>query len=212
MKDRTYVALGDSITAYRNNVKVYMEWLFEERETLGFHRMINNGIGGWNTLHLLDKLEERCLQYQPQFISIMLGTNDHAIYKGKEEPAVSLDQFKSNLREIVRQIRVSAHERGNAAPYILLMSPPFIVTETNSAGTQASQIRLLNYVRAVHEMSVELDTGYLDVNAITAEATLHDGQLYRDNYTDQNDGVHLNSVGQKWLVPFIRQICIEQRA
>ena len=201
----TYVALGDSITAYRHGVKVYSEWLLEEGGALGLATIVNSGVGGWNTAHLLRHIDEKCLQYRPQLVSIMIGTNDHAIYKGQRESAVSLELYRRNLSEIIGIIRSAASSDQRSAPYILLMSPPFIASYTNEAGTSTSQMRLLEYVETMRMISVELGTGYLDANAITLKAANGDERLYRLTYTDGNDGVHLNTAGQRLLLPHLVQ-------
>lgn len=198
-----YVALGDSITASRSGVKGYVERLMEDKTELGLSNIQNSGVGGWRTSNLLQNLEQKCLVYQPHIVTMMLGTNDHAIYKGQEGPAVPPEQYEENITEIVRIIRTGGDGEGGQ-PYVVLMTPPFVATYTNSSGTRVSQSRLERYVDIVKRLAGKLGTGIVDVNAITGEAANHDDRMYCDLYTDRNDGMHLNSAGHQLIVPNLK--------
>jgi lysophospholipase L1-like esterase len=199
-----YVALGDSITAFRENVKVYFEWLQDRKDELFLTEMINSGVRGWKSSDLLANLEGVCLRYDPDIVTIMIGTNDHAIYQGNELPAISVVDFEANLTKIVRTIRGRRTEGGDRhIPKIILMTPPFVATHTNVAGTQASQARLTEYCRAIKKISERENTGFVDVNVITGNEVGWDDRTFFDQYTDRNDGVHLNSLGHSVIAPYI---------
>lgn len=194
-----YVALGDSITAYRFHVKTYFERIAERIGAVAAVQCINNGVGGWNSQHLLEHLEEKCLQYDPDIVSIMIGTNDHAIYKGQSEPAISIENYEKNLREIVRELYHNLPKRSS----VILMTPPFVATQTSPAGTKTSQDRLVRYCRIVHEMCQEFSTSLVDCNAIIGQAVHYNESTFTCDYTDRLDGVHLNSKAHQIVSPYI---------
>jgi lysophospholipase L1-like esterase len=207
-----YVALGDSITAYRNGVKVYFELLHEHRQELGFTEMFNEGVGGWTTAHLLANLDSKCLRHKPEIITLMLGTNDHAIYEGCDEPDVSISEFESNLCQIISNIRTYSCESGVTPkqPRLILMTPPFTATYTNVAGTQLSQSRILQYCKIVKKVSNEFLTGYVDINTLTGIETQWNDDLFCSKYTDQDDGCHLNSLGHQDIFPYIKAAILKE--
>lgn len=204
-----YVALGDSITAYRENVKVYFEFLQEQflreqKDGMFVTQMVNSGVKGWKSSDLLANLESACLRYDPDIVTVMIGTNDHAIYRGDDLPAVSVAEFEANLTEIVRTIRSGRTGGGDRhVPKVILMTPPFIATHTNVAGTKVSQARLMEYCRTVKKVSDRENTGFVDVNVITGNAAGWDDRTFFAKYTDRNDGVHLNSLGHSVIAPHI---------
>lgn len=206
-----YVALGDSITAYRQGVKVYFEQLQENGAEFGFANMINSGVPGWNTAHVRADLDNKCLQFNPTVVTIMLGTNDHAIYKGTEAPAVSTEQYEANLRYMVDQIYSIGGDNPSlqARQAVILMTPPFAATHVNVAGTDVNQSRLLGYCDIVKRVSRDKGTGLIDVNTITGEAVGWDDEWYNRAFTDKNDGVHLNSEGQQLVAPYVREAIME---
>ncbi|MBP1993468.1 SGNH/GDSL hydrolase family protein [Paenibacillus eucommiae] len=207
-----YVALGDSITAFRAGVKVYFEFLQELQEEFPFTEMINSGVGGWKTSDLLAHLDNKCLQYHPGLVTIMLGTNDHAVYKGKTEPDVSLAAYETNLRQIVQKIRDngSIQAAPAEAPSVILMTPPFVATYMNVADTDVNQSRLLEYCHIVEKLSNELQTGFVDINSITGNGTDWDDQVFFEQFTADEDGCHLNTKGHSLIVPAIRAAIKEQ--
>ncbi|WP_409344433.1 DUF1835 domain-containing protein [Paenibacillus sp. MBLB4367] len=206
-----YVALGDSITAFRPGVKTYFERLQENGAELGFAEMTNSGVPGWNTANVLADLDSKCLRLNPSVVTIMLGTNDHAIYKGTDAPAVSEESYERNLRQIIDRILSVEGEDGvrPANRAVILMTPPFASTHVNVAGTDVSQSRLLAYCEIVKRLSREKSTGLVDVNTITGEAAGWDDDRYFQTFTDKNDGVHLNSEGQQILAPHVREAIIQ---
>lgn len=203
-----YVALGDSITAFRPGVKTYFEVLQENADEFAFAEMINSGVPGWNTENVLADLENKCLRFNPAVVTIMLGTNDHAIYKGTEAATVSQESYESNLRQMIDLIRLESGD-GSSKPAIILMTPPFAATHVNVAGTDVNQCRLLVYCGIVKRVSREMSTGLVDVNTITGEAAGWDDERYNQTFTDKKDGVHLNSEGQQVIAPYVKEAILE---
>ena len=132
---------GDSIThgakhthGYRSYPEVFAERI---RWELGRVRdvIINTGISGNTTKTILDDFEWRIEQFNPQVVSLMIGTNDCA--KGR----IPIDQFESNLYSLVKRIRDL-----NAIP--ILHTPNIIITEKDP-----TRSALGDYVAVIRKVS-----------------------------------------------------------
>lgn len=122
----TWVFTGDSITHGAQHTRGWRSYpeLFGERVRWELRRMrdvvINTGISGDRTGGLLGDLDWRVLRFQPDVVSIMLGTNDcTAGAKGR-------DTFRDNLKKIVEKVR-----QAGAIP---LLNAPNTIVVKNSPG------------------------------------------------------------------------------
>lgn len=133
---------GDSIThgakhthGYRSYPEVFAERI---RWELGRVRdvIINTGISGNTTKTILDDFDWRIKQFNPQVVSLMIGTNDCA--KGR----IPIEQFESNLYILVKRIRDL-----KAIP--ILHTPNIIITEKDS--TRSALAEYVDVIRKVAE-------------------------------------------------------------
>lgn len=102
---KTWVMTGDSIThgashtkgarSYPEHVAERVRW--ELRRTRDV--IINTGISGHRTTNLLNDFDWRIGRYQPDIVSIMIGTNDCV---AKEQ---GLSNYRADLLELVKRIR-----------------------------------------------------------------------------------------------------------
>lgn len=60
---------------------------------------INSGIGGNNTIDLLERLQVDCLAHQPRLTILMIGTNDM-----NSKKHVPLETYEQNLSKIITPI------------------------------------------------------------------------------------------------------------
>lgn len=112
---RRIVCLGDSITkGYRPGVND--DDAFPALVEAGLRQkgmavdVLNVGIGGETSTAGLARLSGAVLAQKPQMVTIMYGANDSYIDKGKSAPRVSLDQYRQNLLEIVKQVKAVGAE------------------------------------------------------------------------------------------------------
>ena len=61
--------------------------------------VINSGIGGNNSIDLLERIDKDCLSHQPSLTILMVGTNDM-----NSKKYVPVNDFEKNLRSIVDRI------------------------------------------------------------------------------------------------------------
>ncbi|HEY2253898.1 MAG TPA: GDSL-type esterase/lipase family protein [Planctomycetaceae bacterium] len=108
----TIVALGDSITkGVRSGVKPEETFAFLVEAGLKQQgiaaRVINVGIGGERTDQALVRLDKGVLSHKPRLVTIMYGTNDSYVDKGKDTPRLSAQEFRENLVAIVARLRAA---------------------------------------------------------------------------------------------------------
>lgn len=203
-----YVALGDSITALRSGVNVYTTSLNKIKESIGLSEVINSGVGGLNTGDLLTILNEKCLSYNPNIASIMLGTNDHAVYSGKSSSAVSIENYRNNLNSIIDSIQSNITDMpyNNSKPKIILMTPPFVTTQTNASGTKTSQDLLIGYCNVVKDTAYKNNLELIDINKLTGVLCNWSESNLKNYYTHNNDGVHLNTYAQNIIFEELKKV------
>jgi lysophospholipase L1-like esterase len=119
---RRVVALGDSITkGVRPGVKpeeTFASLLQDMLKKEGVEAEVTNvGVGGERTDHALKRLDNWVLYYKPHVVTVMYGTNDSYIDKGRKTPRITADAYETNLRAIVAHLR-----QGGAA--VVLMTEP----------------------------------------------------------------------------------------
>jgi lysophospholipase L1-like esterase len=61
--------------------------------------VINSGIGGNNSIDLLERIDKDCLSHQPALTILMVGTNDM-----NSKKYVPIKDFEKNLRSIIDKI------------------------------------------------------------------------------------------------------------
>jgi lysophospholipase L1-like esterase len=106
------VTLGDSITkGARPGVKP--EESFAALLEAGLKKqgvkaeVVNVGIGGERTDGALARLEKDVLARRPRIVTIMYGTNDSFVDKGRKEPRLTVDEYRTNLAAIVTKLRAA---------------------------------------------------------------------------------------------------------
>jgi sialidase-1 len=104
------VCLGDSITkGYRPGVKEEKTFpaLLEAalRKDKIDAEVLNVGIGGETSTQGLKRLKAAVIDQQPDIVTVMYGANDSYIDIGKTAPRVPIDEYRSNLTTIVRDLR-----------------------------------------------------------------------------------------------------------
>lgn len=138
-----WVFTGDSIThgakhthGFRSYPEVFAERI---RWELGRVRdvIINTGISGNTTQTILGDFDWRVKQFNPDVVSLMIGTNDCA------KDRVTVEEFKKNLFSLVKHFRDI-----NAIP--ILQTPNIIITEKDP-----SRSRLSEYVSVTREVAAK---------------------------------------------------------
>ncbi len=105
----TIVTLGDSITkGVRSGVTAEQTFSSLLQSQLGESGIsadvVNLGIGGERADQGFQRLD-RILELSPDLVTVMYGTNDSYIDKDKTTSRISVDEYRANLTNIVKQLR-----------------------------------------------------------------------------------------------------------
>ena len=207
-KNANLIAFGDSNTAPRGAIEVYLDQLSGQLENV---TPINAGIGGHNTKMALARLQRDVLSKDPHVVLIMFGINDAAVDVWKDPPAtgsrVSLSDYEANLRQMVQLCRKAGAKPILMTPTPLRWSektrqlygkPPYKPDEV-----EGFNLLLPDYVEAVKRVAEEEEVALFDAFAAFQAAEGGPEQLLL------GDGMHLNDAGHKLiadnLLPLVRK-------
>lgn len=162
---------GDSITqdgTYIELLNNYYQSRYPERRV----RLVNCGVGGDTLFDLIPRLESDVLAHKPDWIFVMIGTNDmnRRLYgDGKNgadyerRRAVCRERFGRKLNELLERLKKSGGGR------VVLMSPPCY--DEYTSGDPA------------RENNVGADRALADFTAIAAETAARHGVPFIDQHT-----------------------------
>ena len=146
------VTLGDSITkGVRPGVKP--EETFAALLQAGLRKqnaaveVINVGIGGERTDQALVRLAKDVIARKPDVVTIMYGTNDSYVDKGKSESRLSVDVYRANLGKLVDELRAA-----NIVA-LLMTEPRWGRTAGHNGVNEHPNVRLDKYVAACREVA-----------------------------------------------------------
>jgi len=146
------VTLGDSITkGARPGVKPEETFAALLQAALRKQNVavevINVGIGGERTDQALTRLSKDVIAKKPDVVTIMYGTNDSYVDKGKTESRLSLDGYKANLGKLVDELR------GANIVVVLMTEPRWGRTARLNGVNEHPNVRLEKYVAACREVA-----------------------------------------------------------
>lgn len=185
------VFIGDSITEINESTHDKFNYTgllglrLEERFGRVF-TIINSGVSGNCTDHILERLERDVLRYTPDLVMLMVGMNDPC--KGLS----NLGQFTSNLEKIIANIQ----DKGSEI-LMLTENPLSFEIEENRLSRSAYP----RYVDAIRHVAAESDILLCDIykkweNLISTDDMCNN--LY--NYWRlMNDHIHPNEYGHAFI-------------
>lgn len=202
LKDWTrLVAFGDSTTAPRGKVVVYVDRLEHGLAELGIDAAIANaGVPGNTTEDGRTRFQAEVLDWKPALVIIQFGINDSAVDVWQNPPAtaprVSRSRYKENLTYFLRELE----SRGIEA---ILMTPnpmrwaektrelynksPYNIDEPDGFN-----VLLKEYAEAVREVAQDSGTPLVDVYTAFQDYGAEGGQSMDDLLLD---GMHPNDKG-----------------
>lgn len=156
----TWVITGDSIThglVHTQGARNYVDHLhelirgdmFRTRDTI-----INTGISGHRVTQILDDFERRITRWQPDIVTLMIGTNDAATNR---ETVVKPAEFEASVARFVRDVRALG-----AIP-VLQTPPPIDVAHA------PERSRIAEFVDAIRAVAERDDVILIDQYARFAE-------------------------------------------
>ncbi len=168
----------------------------------------NNGIAGNTTLDLLNRVDADVLGKKSDLVILMVGTNDML----NSNKFVSYRDYEANLTQIVRKIKKHETE-------VLLMSSPTVDSvylfgrHDKTLFEEDPNIKLQNAKNIVAQVAKENNTLYLDVNSVFSKRGLpvhnQDDYIINEKNSNKKDGVHLTSLGYKFIAKIVFQYLVE---
>ncbi len=158
------VTLGDSITkGARPGVKREETFAHLLQKRLQKEKIeaevVNVGIGGENTRQALARLG-KILALKPRLVTIMYGTNDSYIDKGKKESRLTPEEYDANLRKMVADLRAAGIQP-------VLMTPPIMGDKHAPDGAgQHPNVRLTIYAKVCRKVAEDTKTPLVDHYAV----------------------------------------------
>ena len=176
------VVFGDSITALGT-------WGKGTAEELNMY-FYNAAIGGITTKQGIERFKSTVVGSEADFVTICFGQND-LIMTGYNTPRITLDEFKQNLKELIRMALDI-----DAKPILLTTNPlnPDIFWEAQGQDKKNYELVgdplgwLDEYNGATREVALETGTDLVDMRKEFSE------KYFRNTLSD---GIHLNSRGNE---------------
>jgi lysophospholipase L1-like esterase len=190
------VCLGDSVTkAVRTGVEPH-ETFCAVLETLLTTadrpvQVINAGIGGNTSADGLKRFQSDVLEHKPQYVVLMFGLNDSWIDNGKTASRLTVDEYRTNLREMISKLAAQEVKVVLMTPNPAL--PPAYGPERNAM--------LRPYVTAVRQLAAELGLPLIDVYRHFAELALE----HPDINSLFTDDMHPNPAGQVQIAQLLQE-------
>ena len=110
--------------------------------------IINKGIGGDNSIGLLNRWTDDVLRHKPDWLSIKIGINDLHGYLNNPANGISPEKFEEAYRKIMKRTRESLpHCR------IILIQPFYISRESSRDSFRRSVLEILpRYLKVVEQL------------------------------------------------------------
>jgi len=176
------ICFGDSLTTPANG---YVNILQQRLAPNGIS-VVNSGRGGDKTPMALVRLQRDVIDCKPTALSIMLGTNDAQVGRGRwaDEPMIPPDAYHCNLIWIVHLCRLAGIQKFSITPPLWRMEDPYWM--------EVGDV-LHPYCQAARDAASAMQTRLVPADAAFARAWSdhrgHQGLLLT------TDGGHLNDRG-----------------
>jgi acyl-CoA thioesterase-1 len=199
----TIVTLGDSITrGARAGVKpnetfaAQLEADLQQQSVKA--EVVNLGVGGERTDQALQRLEKDVLSRKPKVVTIMYGTNDSFVDKGRKEPRLTVEEYRLNMKSLVTKLRAAGVQP------VLMTEPRWGPDGRNGLDENPNGL-LEKYMEACRSIAKEEKVPLVDHFAIWTKAEA-DGTKIAEWTTDQ---CHPNPAGHKQMseaiLPILRK-------
>lgn len=148
-------------------------------------RVLNTGVGGDTTAELKARWSSDVLFYEPNWLSVMIGTNDVWRQVGLPEEQQSLAVYEQNLRELLSQVRGKLDGLVLMTPYLL------------EANREDRMRKLMDKCgQIVKKLAEEFDAVLVDTQAAFDKM---DGPVYLPSLSFNWDRVHPDAAGHAVL-------------
>ncbi|AWB45454.1 GDSL family lipase [Paenibacillus sp. CAA11] len=180
-RDRPFGESGGLGNGYASQVFALLKAVYPQLHI----RVLNTGVGGDTTLELEERWETDVKNLKPDWLSIMIGTNDVWRQIGKPEAEQSLTAYENRLRKLIEDIKPSLKGLILMTPYLL---------ESNKNDRMRSLMDQCGVI--VKKLAEEYDAVFVDTQA-AFDAVASD--IYLAELSFNWDRVHPDGAGHMVL-------------
>lgn len=173
-EDTNYIGLGYPKYAVALLKEKYPEVEFE---------FVNRGVGGNQTMHLINRLQEDLVDINPDIVSILIGIND-VWHHTEGKNWLPDDVFEERYRTILDTIKEKTHAK-------LMMMEPFLIPVPDKLFFRED---LAPKIEIIRKLAREYADVYLPTDGLLASAFIGD-----EPTSFSNDGVHPNDKGSEFI-------------
>jgi lysophospholipase L1-like esterase len=197
------ITLGDSITkGVRPGVtasQTFASLLQRDLQKQGIRaEVLNAGVGGETTEGALKRLAKDVLAKKPHLVTVMYGTNDCYVDRGKTDSRVPLESYQTNLANLV------AHLQKAGIQVVLMTEPAYAENGPKNGIGEDSNLRLGHYMKACR--FVAKDKGVPLVDHFAHWTALLEKKVKLAPWT--TDGYHLSPRGHEDAAHRILQVML----
>lgn len=171
---------------------------------------INSGIGGNNTVDLLNRLQADCLAHQPALTILMIGTNDMNSRK-----YVPIGTYEKNLSKLSERIV-------NSGSQLLLMTilpayEPYLLTRHPAAFYEPEGVsgRRKQVNDVIRKTATTYGAGLLDMEqrflAVGNIGTDRDSLLQNEANAGKTDGIHPTPNGYRFMALSVYDYIVDNK-
>lgn len=196
MIQTTIIAFGDSITfGYGVTSKVTypkrLESFLPQCYPSVNWKIQNSGVNGDTTREALTRLQKDVLQYHPNIVFIMFGSNDSCLMEDQYRTPY---EYEKNLCSIIEQIQNHNNHTGlhHCHPIVVLITPPPVVDTDFFPFTTNDRIEI--YCAILKKVAEQYHCPLIDFFSVLKNES-------NEEFTSffQYDGIHLSKKGYDFL-------------
>jgi len=147
--------------------------------------IVNKGIGGNTTRDLKNRWNEDVLELRPDWLSLMIGTNDvWRQFDSPDQKQVLPDEFEANMRQLISELQPQL------SGGLVLMTPFFI----EPSGVDPMRARMDEYSAMTKQIAHESEAIFVDT-----QAAFNRVLDFKPSSALSDDRVHPNAVGHMVL-------------
>lgn len=191
------------------NILILIVGLYISNNALAIDaEVINAGIGGNNTVQLLERIDKDVLAQEPDLVVLMVGTNDML----NQNKMLPFDTYLQNLEQILKRLQ------GEGVEVVMMSSPPvdsaylFMRHDRNLFSKAPNEI-MADVSLQIKDIAQRNETQYIDLFAAfrAHNVPMHDTDLFIRNPKNSgaNDGVHFTSLGYHFVASQV-YYCLKQ--
>ena len=173
-------------------------------------KVINAGVGGNNTIDLLNRMETDCLSHKPKLVFLMIGTNDMNSMKH-----VPLERYRANLVKLADAILASGSQLVLMSilpfyePYLFTRHPREFYGAEGPSGRRAAVNRTIEEV-AKSKHALFFDIGRI-IETIGKIGPQRDSLLTNTENGKSEDGVHPTPDGYRLMGALVYQFLCDHK-